>query len=160
MYVVRREVAIYCKKYYHISQLSLPAGAGHRPRSSGQLQQLMKTKGENEMRIAVTYENGMIGQHFGRTEQFKIYDAENGEVTASQVIDTLICGGIGPGARYALEDMGIRLLPGVMGNADDVVKSYLEGTLSYDPDAACHHHDSEAGHDCHHGQGCGDHKCN
>lgn len=131
------------------------------------------------MRIAVTYENGMIGQHFGRTEQFKIYDAENGEITASQVIgtngaghgalagflsvaevDTLICGGIGPGARYALEDMGIRLLPGVMGNADDVVRSYLEGTLSYDPDAACHHHDHEAGHDCHHGQGCGDHKCN
>lgn len=122
MYVVRREVAISCKKYYHISRLSLPAGADHRPYSAG-------------------------------------HGALAGFLSVAEV-DTLICGGIGPGARYALEDMGIRLLPGVMGNADDVVRSYLEGTLSYDPNAACHHHDHEAGHDCHHGQGCGDHKCN
>jgi hypothetical protein len=30
------------------------------------------------MKIAVTYENGMIFQHFGHTEQFKIYETENG----------------------------------------------------------------------------------
>lgn len=66
------------------------------------------------MRIAVTYENGMVFQHFGHTEQFKFYDVENGKVVKTQVADTngqghgalsgflaqagaetLICGGIG-----------------------------------------------------------------
>ena len=32
------------------------------------------------MRIAVTYENGQIFQHFGHTETFKIYDVEEGKV--------------------------------------------------------------------------------
>ena len=32
------------------------------------------------MKIAVTYENGQIFQHFGHTEQFKIYNAEDGKV--------------------------------------------------------------------------------
>ncbi|MFQ9152897.1 MAG: NifB/NifX family molybdenum-iron cluster-binding protein [Blautia sp.] len=27
------------------------------------------------MKIAVTYENGEIFQHFGHTEQFKLYDS-------------------------------------------------------------------------------------
>lgn len=137
-------------------------------------------KGENIMRIAVTYEQEMVGQHFGRTEQFKIYDVENGEIRSAQVIDTngtghgalagflraaevetLICGGIGMGARNALQEVGIELLPGVMGNADEVVKDYLAGNLAYDPDTACHHHDHEhgEGHDCHHGHGCGEHGC-
>ena len=30
------------------------------------------------MRIAVTYENGMVFQHFGHSEQFKVYDVEDG----------------------------------------------------------------------------------
>jgi predicted DNA-binding protein (UPF0251 family)/predicted Fe-Mo cluster-binding NifX family protein len=140
----------------------------------------IKEKGENIMRIAVTYENGMVGQHFGRTEQFKLYDIENGSMKASQVIDTngtghgalagflraadvqtLICGGIGMGARMALQEAGVELLPGVDGRADDVVTAYLNGTLQYNPDEACHHHDHEhgEGHDCHHGQGCGEHGC-
>ena len=132
------------------------------------------------MRIAVTYENGMVGQHFGRTEQFKLYDIENGAMKASQVIDTngtghgalagflraadvqtLICGGIGMGARMALQEAGVELLPGVDGRADDVVAAHLNGTLQYNPDEACHHHDHEhgEGHDCHHEQGCGEHGC-
>ena len=66
------------------------------------------------MRIAVTYENGEIFQHFGHTEQFKIYDVEDGNIISSEVmdaggsghgalagflstlkVDVLICGGIG-----------------------------------------------------------------
>jgi predicted DNA-binding protein (UPF0251 family)/predicted Fe-Mo cluster-binding NifX family protein len=136
-------------------------------------------KGDDIMRIAVTYEQEMVGQHFGRTEQFKIYDVENGAVKTSQIIDTngtghgalagflraaevetLICGGIGMGARNALEEVGIQLLPGVSGNADQVVSDYLAGKLDYDPDIECHHHDHEhgEGHDCHHGD-CGSHGC-
>ena len=40
------------------------------------------------MKVAVTYENGEVFQHFGRTPQFKIYEIENGEVKSSKVIDT------------------------------------------------------------------------
>ena len=32
------------------------------------------------MRIAVTYENGEIFQHFGHTESFKIYEIQDNKV--------------------------------------------------------------------------------
>ena len=35
------------------------------------------------MKIAVTYENEQIYQHFGHTAQFKLYEIENGQVVAS-----------------------------------------------------------------------------
>ena len=82
------------------------------------LEQPVQQKGANQMRIAVTYENGNVFQHFGHTSQFKIYDIENGQVVNQQIVDTngqghgalagfladakvdvLICGGIGQGAR-------------------------------------------------------------
>ncbi|MCR4922445.1 MAG: DUF134 domain-containing protein [Lachnospiraceae bacterium] len=137
----------------------------------------IKEKGENIMRVAVTYEEGMVGQHFGRTEEFKIYEVSDGKIVSSQIINTngnghgalagflragevevLICGGIGMGARNALSELGIKLLPGVKGKADDVMNDYLSGDLDYDPDTACDHHDHEEGHDCHHGD-CGSHGC-
>lgn len=42
------------------------------------------------MKIAVTYENGNIFQHFGHTAQFKVYEVENGQILQSYVVDT--CG--------------------------------------------------------------------
>ena len=123
------------------------------------------------MRIAVTYQNGMIFQHFGHTEQFKVYEVEDGKIIASQVVDTngsghgalagvlnvlkvdiLICGGIGGGAQMALASAGIRLFGGVSGSADAAVEALLSGTLVYQPNIRCNHHD-------HHGEGhsCGDH---
>ena len=38
------------------------------------------------MRIAVTYENGEIFQHFGHTELFRIYDVEDGKVVHRMTI--------------------------------------------------------------------------
>ena len=126
------------------------------------------------MNIAVTYENGQIFQHFGHTEQFKVYTVEDGKVLSSQVVDSLgsghgalagflsmlgvevlICGGIGAGAQNALAQAGIRLFGGVQGDADKAVESFAAGTLAYDPEARCDHHDH------HHGEGhdCGSHDC-
>ena len=109
---------------------------GRCPGRSGVEQNRMKQEGQN-MKIAVTYENGQVFQHFGHTERFKIYEVEDGAVTASQVVDTagsghgalagflrergvqtLICGGIGGGARTALAQAEIQLYPGVSGAAD------------------------------------------
>lgn len=137
-------------------------------------------KGDYVMRIAVTYENEEIFQHFGHTQQFKIYDVENDAVTASQVVDTngsghgalagilqalhvdvLICGGIGGGAQAALAEAGIRLYGGVRGNADEAVDALLSGSLNYNPEVKCSHHDHEhggEGHTCGR-HGCGHHSC-
>lgn len=118
------------------------------------------------MKIAVTYENGQVFQHFGHCENFKIYDIENQEVESSAVVsaigsghgalagflkehsvDTLICGGIGGGARTALSEAGIALYPGVVGSADASVAAFLNDTLDFHPDTICHHH-HEGGHNC------------
>ncbi len=126
------------------------------------------------MRIAVTYENGEIFQHFGHTELFRIYDVEEGKVVHRMTIrpknagheamaavlkkagaDMLICGGIGAGAQQALEEMGIRLCAGVSGSSDAAVESFLRGTLRYTSSSNCTAHDQEGGcgHDC--GHHCG-----
>lgn len=126
------------------------------------------------MKIAVTYENGNVFPHFGHTEQFKVYNIEDGKIAGAQVIDTngsghgalaellseykvdtLICGGIGAGAQAALAQAGIRLYGGVSGSADEAVDALIAGKLAYDPDVHCDHH----GHD-HHGEGhhCGEDK--
>ena len=136
-------------------------------------------KGRGLMRIAVPYDQGEIFQHFGRTEQFKLYDIENGKVIRTQVVDTngtghgalagflqsaqadaLICGGIGMGAQMALAEAGVQLYAGVTGNADQAAQAFAEGNLSYDPDAHCDHHDHhhDQDHQCG-SHGCGNHGC-
>ena len=126
------------------------------------------------MRIAVTYENGQIFQHFGHTETFKVYEVEEGKIVSSEVVDTngsghgalagvllalnaevLICGGIGMGAQMALAEAGIKLYGGVSGDADQAVEAYLAGTLAFNPNVQCNHHEEHH----HHDGGCGTHSC-
>jgi len=125
------------------------------------------------MRIAVTYENGEIFQHFGHTEQFKCYDVEDGKIVSTEVVDTngsghgalagvltalhadaLICGGIGGGAQMALAAAGITLYGGVSGNADKAVEALIAGNLNFNPDVQCSHHGEH-----HHDGPCGEHGC-
>ena len=69
----------------------------------------------------------------------------------------LICGGIGGGARMALEQAGIRLYGGVQGSADAAVQAFIDGKLAYDPDVMCSHHNHGEDHSCgDHGE---DHSC-
>ena len=126
------------------------------------------------MKIAVTYENGQIFQHFGHTAQFKLYEVEDGKIVNAEVVDTngsghgalagllsslnaeiLICGGIGGGAQMALAQAGIKLFGGVHGDADEAVEAFLANSLNYDPEAKCEHHDHHHGED----HTCGDHGC-
>ena len=132
------------------------------------------------MKIAVTHENGQIFQHFGHTEQFKVYTVENGKITDTTVVDTngqghgalagllktigtdaIICGGIGGGAQMALAEAGIKLFGGVSGSCDEAVEALLAGKLGYDTNVKCDHRDREhggEGHTCDN-HGCGSHKC-
>ena len=142
------------------------------------------------MRIAATYQNGDIFQHFGHTERFKVYDVEDGEVKLATVVNTdgsghgaladilkkievkkLICGGIGDGARRALQEAGIELYAGVSGDADEAVRALLDGTLEARDAATCdhsgHEHHERHGGSCahehrgheHHGESCGHGNC-
>lgn len=124
------------------------------------------------MIIAVPYQNGEIFQHFGHTEAFKLYGVQDGTVVTTQIAETggsghgalagflrekgvtdLICGGIGGGARTALAQAGIRLYPGVTGEADKAAEALLARKLAYDPETTCAHHDHGEGHSC------GEHSC-
>ncbi len=126
------------------------------------------------MRIAVTYENGQIFQHFGHTKQFKVYDVRDNKVISAEVVDTngsghgalagvltalnvdvLICGGIGAGAQSALSSASIELYGGVSGSADFAVNEFIAGRLLFNPNIRCDHH----GHDHGEGHSCGDHGC-
>ncbi len=127
------------------------------------------------MKIAVTYDNEQVFQHFGHTEQFKIYQIENDEIVNMTVVNTngsghgalatflkdngvsvLICGGIGGGAQNALTEAGIKWFGGVKGDCNSAVISYLVGKLQYNPDAKCDHHDHDHGdHNC--GGNCSNH---
>ena len=136
------------------------------------------------MKIAVTYDNGNIFRHFGRTESFKVYEVEDNKVVSSEVIgsngvghgalagllseqsvDVLICGGIGGGAQQALAEAGVELVAGAEGDVDQAVEAYLRGEL-ISTGVNCDHHHHEDGHSCgDHGEGhsCGghdeDHSC-
>ena len=129
------------------------------------------------MKIAVTYDNGNIFQHFGKTESFKVYEVEEQKVVSSEVIssngsghgalagmlaeqgvDVLICGGIGGGAQAALGEAGIELCAGAQGSADEAVEAYLKGEL-VSSGVNCDHHGE--GHSCGHheeGHSCGGHE--
>lgn len=119
------------------------------------------------MKIAVTYDNGNVFAHFGHCEQFKIYNVENNNIVNSEIIsaigsghgaladflknnmvDVLICGGIGAGAKTALSQQNIKFYPGVCGNADEKVNDFINGKLRYDLNITCSHH-----------SGCGEHNC-
>ena len=129
------------------------------------------------MKIAVTYDKGNIFQHFGRTEAFKVYQAEDGKVVSSEIlssngtghsalaglladqsVDVLICGGIGEGAQAALKEAGVELCAGAEGDTDQAVEAYLRGEL-VSTGANCDHHHGEE-HDCgEHGEAEEGHSC-
>lgn len=130
------------------------------------------------MKIAATYDNGSIFQHFGKTEFFKVYEVEDNKIVSSEVIGSngtghgalagllaergiqvLICGGIGGGAQAALAEAGIELCSGAQGDADAAVEAYLKGELESTGVNCDHHH--EEGHSCgnhEEGHSCGGHE--
>ena len=127
-----------------------------------------------DVKIAVTYDYGEVFQHFGHTEQFKLYEVKDGGEIATEVVsadgaghealadflagkgvDVLICGGIGEGAQAALAEAGITLCSGASGDADEAVAAWLQGELESSGVNCDHHHD----HDHEDGCSCGDHDC-
>ncbi len=139
------------------------------------------------MKIAVTYDNDTktVFQHFGHTENLKVYEIEDGKVVKSEVMSTgragcgaiagflagvgaelLLCGGIGGGAVNHVQAAGIELISGVQGDADAAVEAYLRGELVSEGANCDHHHDGDhhcgdhdGEHHCHHDEEGGEHQC-
>ena len=101
------------------------------------------------MRIAVPYYNGTVNPAFGKSEQFALYDVADGKVVSSEIVDNggfshtglithlknhavdlALVGNIGQHGFDAFAAAGIELYTSNFGNADDVVNSYLNGTLA------------------------------
>lgn len=134
----------------------------------------MELNKKEVIKIAVTYEDGEIFQHFGQTRQFKIYEVTDGEIIRSEVVGTngvthcslgsylyeigtsvLICGNLGMGASRALLSAGILVYAGNQGSADEAVKKLLRKELLYTPTAncgghsgGCHHEEEDLRHGC------------
>ncbi|MCQ2523808.1 MAG: FKBP-type peptidyl-prolyl cis-trans isomerase [Lachnospiraceae bacterium] len=123
------------------------------------------------MKIAVTYNNGEIFEHFGHSEEFKVYEVEDKKVISSTLVkadgqghgalasllgnenvDVLICGGIGAGAAAALSEQGIEVCAGQSGNTDAAVEAFLNGQL-VDSGVNCDHHSHDEEEGC--GSSCG-----
>ena len=124
------------------------------------------------MKIAVPFANGEVFQHFGHTENFKLYEIEADQVISSEIIDTngsghealadllsnlsvsvLLCGGIGGGAQAALANAGIEVCSGAQGDADAAVNAYLNGELKSAGVNCDHHHEHTEEDGC--SGGCG-----
>ena len=101
------------------------------------------------MVIAVTHENGKVGQHFGHAKEFKLYEIENKEIVDQAVVSNygsggheatcmlmddynvavVICDNIGQSAVDGLQEMSISVIPSVEGTCDDAVEAFLNGSL-------------------------------
>ena len=112
------------------------------------------------MKIAVTYKDGEIYEHFGHCETFAIYDYEQADVNQvtkvlvdcsdrhghqamadlmrQQGVDAVICGNMGAEARALLLTYGIIPVAGYCGDADTAADMLITGQLPILDDAgAC-----------------------
>lgn len=127
-------------------------------------------------KIAIPTVGDQVNPHFGRSEAFTLLTIEDQKVTSQEIIatadynhqhegiaqllkskkvETVICGGIGPGAIAGLENAGIEVLRGASGSVISVAESYAAGTF-VSTSTVCNHHHHDHGHG-HHDQSCGHH---
>ncbi|MBP1672363.1 MAG: dinitrogenase iron-molybdenum cofactor biosynthesis protein [Bacteroidetes bacterium] len=123
------------------------------------------------MKIAVPVtQSNEIDAHFGHCSFYNVYTISNQQITDIEKIDSpqgcgcksnianalaskgvtlMLAGGIGEGAMNVLYFSGIEVIRGCSGNATEVVKLYIEGSIQ-DSGSSCQHH---------HGHGDHEHSC-
>jgi predicted Fe-Mo cluster-binding NifX family protein len=107
------------------------------------------------MKIAISTEGKSVSGHFGRCPHFTLVDIENNAVKHKQIIENpghhpgylpkflkennvecIIAGGMGRSAVALFEEYEISRITGISGNIDDVIASFIEGSLK-GSDSAC-----------------------
>jgi predicted Fe-Mo cluster-binding NifX family protein len=129
--------------------------------------------------VPVTNENQVDG-HFGHCDSYGVFTiSEKNEISdvkkvgspegcgcksdiagvlASDGVTVMLAGGIGGGAVNVLNNSGIEVVRGCSGDATEVVKLFLAGSVE-DSGSSCHHHE-ENHHEGHHhedGSSCNHH---
>jgi predicted Fe-Mo cluster-binding NifX family protein len=123
---------------------------------------------EEEMIVAIVKDGEQVSSHYGQSEGFILAEVDNGLVRSRSTIqapaqhscgglaelfihhkvDTVIVGGIGGGAIQHLNAAGIDIVAGASGNIDEVLSSYIVGSL-VPGDAVCGGEHGQSGQ-CHH----------
>ena len=85
------------------------------------------------MNIGVAYENGRIAKNLGDCREVLIITTEGREPVSKRIADVLICGSLGLATRNALEMLGVLLVPGCEGSAEESVAKFLVGEKQGDP---------------------------
>ncbi|MBK7710918.1 MAG: dinitrogenase iron-molybdenum cofactor biosynthesis protein [Bacteroidales bacterium] len=122
--------------------------------------------------VPVTNENQIDG-HFGHCESYGVYSISDkkeiiginrvespqgcgcksdiASVLASDGVTIMLAGGIGGGAINVLNNSGIEVIRGCAGDATEVVKLFLAGSVE-DSGSSCHQHEAhqQEGHQCNH----------
>lgn len=115
------------------------------------------------MKIALPTRDGRIDDHFGHCDHYTIATVEGNKVIATEDLPSpqgcgcksdiapqmarmgvrmLLAGNMGDGAKNVLNSNGIQVIRGCSGPIEDVLASYLAGTLK-DNQIACDHHDCD-----------------
>ena len=111
------------------------------------------------IRIAVSYKDGEIFEHFGHSEFFAIYEFDEHDLERStkrlvdtsamhghkdmadlmkrEKIDAVICGQMGDEARSLLLSYGIIPVPGYCGDADTAAELLVTGQLPASDGGGC-----------------------
>lgn len=109
------------------------------------------------MKIAVATDGNKVSLHFGKCPEYRVFHVEGGKVIkqenlknpghqpgvlpkflASHNVNCIIAGGMGPRAQEIFKSYNIKVVTGALGTVDDVVNSYLSGTLETG-DSSCDH---------------------
>lgn len=116
------------------------------------------------MKIAVADDDGMVSEHFGHCRNYAVYNRDGSNVEkmtdlaspghepgklplflASEGVDMVIAGGMGPRAVELFRQNGVEVLLGASGPIDQVVQSFASGDL-LTGESTCHHTVDEPHH--------------
>jgi predicted Fe-Mo cluster-binding NifX family protein len=121
------------------------------------------------MKLAIATENGNVSAHFGHCEKFTIVEIENGTVKSKEEVGSahndcgslpqllgekgvqcIIAGGMGARPQQLFASKGIKVIVGVGGSIDEVIKMYIGGRLYAGANPCGHDHgdhpDGKCGH--------------
>ncbi len=109
------------------------------------------------MKIAVATDGNKVSLHFGKCPEYRVFHVEDGKVIkqenlknpghqpgvlpkflASHNVDCIIAGGMGPRAENLFKSHNIKVVTGALGKVEDVINSYLAGTL-VTRESSCEH---------------------
>ena len=101
------------------------------------------------MKIAISTDNGMVSEHFGRCPEFTIVEIKENKVVKKEIINNpghatgflpkffkkqgvnyVIAGGAGFRAQQFFSEFGIKLITGVQGKVDNIINDFIKGKLN------------------------------